>query len=187
LTSKERKQVFERYVRDRAAEESKERATVLKRKKEDYKELLKEASVTVKSSFSDFSAKFGRDERFKGIEKLKERESLFNDYQSDLRKLEKEEKYAEKERLRKAFVSLLKEQKQLHRGSSWTETKKIIESDQRYKDVENSGRREDYFREYVRHLEEKQVEVTIGSDSEHRKGSHRDRDSKRDKQSRSKR
>ena len=89
LTSKERKQVFERYVRDRATEESKERATALKRKKDDYRELLKEAGISQKSSFTDFSIKYARDERFKCIEKMKERESLFNEYQSDLRKQEK--------------------------------------------------------------------------------------------------
>jgi len=186
LTSKERKQVFERYVRDRAAEESKERATILKRKKEDYRELLKETGITVKSTFSDFSVKYSRDERFKAIEKLKERESLFNDYQSDLRKIEKEEKYAEKEKLRKAFVSLLKEQKHLHRGSSWTETKKIIDSDQRYRDVDSSSRREDYFREYVRKLDEKHTENGT-SDSELKKGSHKDKDGKKEKSGRSRR
>lgn len=173
MTSKERKQVFERYVRDRAAEESKERATIMKRKKDDYRELLKEANITSKSNFSDFSIKYARDERFKTIEKLKERESLFNDYQSDLRKAEKEEKYAEKERLKKAFICLLKEQKQLHRSSSWSETKKLIDSDVRYKEVDSSSRREDYFRDYVRYLDDKPVD----SDGEQRKNSsHRDKD-----------
>ncbi len=81
--------MFERYVRDRAAEESKERASVLKRKKEQFRDLCKEANVTQKSNFNDFSVKYSRDERFKAIEKSKERESLFNDYQSDLRKQEK--------------------------------------------------------------------------------------------------
>lgn len=170
LTSKERKQVFERYVRDRAAEESKERAILLKRKKEDYRALLKEANVTQKSSFTDFSVKYARDDRFKGIEKMKERESLFNDYQSDLRKQEKEEKYAEKERLKKAFIGLLKEQKHLHRNSSWSETKKQIDSDSRYKSVDSSSRREDYFRDYVRYLDEK----TDSHDSDRK--SHRDKD-----------
>lgn len=187
LTSKERKQVFERYVRDRAAEESKERATILKRKKEDYRDLLKEANINLKSIFSDFSVKFARDERFKAIDKLKERESLFNDYQADLRKLEKEEKYAEKEKLRKAFVSLLKEQKNLHRTSSWTETKKLIDSDQRYKDVDNSGRREDYFRDYVRYLDDKQSDGINCSDSENKRASYREREGKKDKSSRSRR
>lgn len=170
LTSKERKQVFERYVRDRAAEESKERAILLKRKKEGYRELLKEGNITQKSSFTDFSTKYARDDRFKAIEKMKERESLFNDYQSDLRKAEKEEKYAEKERLKKAFITLLKEQKHLHRSSSWSETKKQLDSDPRYKAVDSSSRREDYFRDHIRYLDDK-PEL---NDSDRK--SHRDKD-----------
>ena len=50
---------------------------------------------------------------------------------------------------------MLKEQKQLHRHSSWTETKKLLESDARFKAIESSGRREDYFRDHIRHLDEK--------------------------------
>lgn len=182
LTSKERKQVFERYVRDRAAEESKERASILKRKKEDFRSLLKEAGITTKSSFTDFSVKYARDEIFKSIEKMKERESLFNDYQSDLRKQEKEEKHAEKERLRKSFVTLLKEQKHLHRNSSWSETKKQIDSDSRYKAVDSSGRREDYFRDYCRYLDEKPE--TNGS-SEKKSHKDKDREHKKDKSDKS--
>lgn len=42
--------------------------------------------------FSEFVLKYGKDERFKGIEKMRERESIFSDYCSDLRRKEKEEK-----------------------------------------------------------------------------------------------
>lgn len=156
LTSKERKQVFEKYVKDRANQESKERAAALKKKKDDYRDLLKEAGTKSSSnSFTDFAARYTRDERFKAIEKIKDRESLFNDYLSDLRKQEKEEKYAEKEKLKKNYFTLLKEQKQLHRHSSWSETKKLIESDPRYKAVESSSKREDYFRDHCKYLDEK--------------------------------
>jgi transcription elongation regulator 1 len=167
LTSKERKQVFDKYVRDRANQESKERAAALKRKKEAYRELLKEAGITQKSSFADFSAngKYSRDERFKQIDKMKERESLFNDYLSDLRKQEKEQKYADKEKLKKAYVSLLKEQRQLHRHSSWHETKKLIENDSRYKAIDSSSRREDYFRDYCKYLDEKSSSESKSSKS----------------------
>ena len=44
----------------------------------------------IRSSFSDFSSKYGRDERFKAVEKSREREALFQAYLSDLRRREKE-------------------------------------------------------------------------------------------------
>ena len=178
LTSKERKQVFDKYVKDRANEESKEKAAVLKRKKEEFRLLLKEANVSLKNvvSFGDFTARYSRDERYKAIEKLKDRESLFNDYMSDLRKQEKEDKYAEKEKMKKNFVSMLKELKSLHRHSSWSETKKLLENDPRFKAIESSSRREDYFRDHCKQLDEKS-----GHNGDSSKGHKENRDKHKDK------
>jgi transcription elongation regulator 1 len=50
---------------------------------------------------------------------------------------------------------MLKEIKTLHRHSSWSETKKLIESDPRYKAIESSSKREDYFRDHCKYLDEK--------------------------------
>ena len=52
-----------------------------------------------RSSFSDFASKYGKDERFKGIEKMREREAIFSDYVTDLRRKEKEEKSSHKEKV----------------------------------------------------------------------------------------
>lgn len=99
----------------------------------------------------------------------------------------KEEKYAEKEKLKKAFVALLKEQKHLHRHSSWTETKKLIDSDARYKAIESSGRREDYFRDYIRYLDEKPTETASSSETTSSSTDRKDRSRKRDDYSKSSR
>ena len=55
-----------------------------------------------RSSFSEFAAKYAKDERFKGIEKMREREALFSDYCSDLRRKEKEEKSLQREKVSQA-------------------------------------------------------------------------------------
>ena len=52
-----------------------------------------------RSSFSDFASKYGKDDRFKGIEKMRERESLFTDFVSDVRRREKEEKSSQREKV----------------------------------------------------------------------------------------
>eukprot|EP00106_Octopus_bimaculoides_P012598 XP_014780040.1 PREDICTED: transcription elongation regulator 1-like [Octopus bimaculoides] len=162
LTSKERKQVFEQYVKERAEEERREKHRKLKEKRESFRMLMEEAKLHGKSSFSDFAAKYGKDERFKGIEKMRERESMFSDYVSELRKKEKEEKSTQKERLKAEFMQLLKETSIIERNSRWSEIKKKIDSDPRYKAVESSSRREDWFRDYVKNMEEE-------SDDEDRK------------------
>lgn len=48
LTSKERKQVFEQYVKERAEEERREKRNKLKEKKEAFKQLMEEAHLTSK-------------------------------------------------------------------------------------------------------------------------------------------
>ena len=52
-----------------------------------------------RSSFSDFAAKYSKEERFRGVEKMRERESIFQDYVSDLRRKEKEDKASQKEKV----------------------------------------------------------------------------------------
>merc|ERR1719211_548649 len=86
LTSKERKQVFDKYVRERADEEKKEKRAKAKERKDAFRALCEEAKLSSKSGFGDFVNKYSKDERFKGVEKMRERESFFNEYIGDLRK-----------------------------------------------------------------------------------------------------
>lgn len=50
-------------------------------------------------TFSEFASKWGKDERFKGIESMRERERQFNDFIAELRKKEKEEKAVIREKV----------------------------------------------------------------------------------------
>lgn len=56
-------------------------------------------SFCFRSSFSDFASKYGKDERFKGIDKMRDRESVFNEFVSDMRRREKEEKSSQREKV----------------------------------------------------------------------------------------
>lgn len=60
-----------------------------------------------RSSFSDFAQKYAKDERFKGVEKMRERESLFNEYLIEVRKKEKEEKNQRREQVRGNILYIL--------------------------------------------------------------------------------
>jgi transcription elongation regulator 1 len=183
LTSKERKQCFEKYVRERANEESKERASAASARRQKFRELLKEAQVSIKTLYADFVlTKYARDERMRAIEKSKERESLFNEYIAELKQLEKEEKYQEREKQKKKFIELLKDVKPpLHRNSSWTETKRSIDHDSRYRAIDSSSRREDYFRDYCKYLDEKKEDKDGKHGHKHHRKDKKDKDKKRDK------
>ncbi|XP_047361394.1 transcription elongation regulator 1 isoform X2 [Vespa velutina] len=172
LTSKERKQVFEKYVKERAEEERREKRNKMKERKEQFQKLLEEANLHGKSSFSDFAQKHGRDERFKNVEKMRERESLFNEYLLEVRKREKEEKTAKREQVKKEFIAMLREHKDIDRHSHWSDCKKKLESDWRYRVVESATTREDWFRDYIRILKEERKKEKE-KDKDHR---HRDKD-----------
>ncbi|KAL0269201.1 UNVERIFIED_CONTAM: hypothetical protein PYX00_007012 [Menopon gallinae] len=154
LTSKERKQVFEKYVKERAEEERREKRNKMKERKEDFRKLMESANLHGKSSFSDFAAKWGKDERFRNIEKMRERESLFNEYLLEVRKREKEEKIIRREQIKKDYFQMLRENPDVDRHSRYSEVKKKLSSDPRYKAVESSTAREDWFREHIKHLKE---------------------------------
>ncbi len=99
LTSKERKSVFDKYVRERADEERREKKSRLKERKEAFRRLLTDAKLGPKSSYGDFSNKHGKDERFKGVEKSRDRESLFNEYVMEVSARERENRNSEEPKL----------------------------------------------------------------------------------------
>merc|ERR1712158_210761 len=154
LTSKERKTVFDKYVRERADEERKEKKAKAKERKDNFIELCKEVGVTAKSSWSEFSREQAKDERFKAIEKSRDREAHFNDYVSELKKKDKEEKDEKRKAAKKGFKELLKETEGIDHHSHWSDFKKIISEDPRYVAVDKSNDREDWFLDYVQELKD---------------------------------
>lgn len=88
-----------RYVKERAEEERREKRNKLKERKDEFRKLLEEAGLNGKSSFSDFAAKYSKDDRFRNVEKMRERESLFDEFLLEVRRREKEEKAAKREQV----------------------------------------------------------------------------------------
>ncbi|XP_050430254.1 transcription elongation regulator 1 [Adelges cooleyi] len=180
LTSKERKQVFEKYVKERADEERQEKRNKMKMRREAFRQLMEEANLTTKTSYNEFSSKNSKDERYKNIEKSREREGLFNEYMVELRKQEKEEKTMRREQARKQFIELLKEHNEIDRHTRWPDIKKKLDHDSRYKAVDSSTLREDYFMDYIRILKDERKRE---KEREHRdKDKHSHKRDKRDKE-----
>ncbi|XP_059485677.1 transcription elongation regulator 1 [Neocloeon triangulifer] len=168
LTSKERKQVFEKYVKERAEEERREKRMKMRERKDDFLKLMEEAKLSGKSTFSDFAQKHGKDERFKNIEKMRERESLFNEYIIDVRRKEKEDKKRKRETCKKDFLALLKETDGIDKNTRWSDIKKKIDDDKRYRAVDSSSTREDWFYDYVKSLKEDKKDRHRDKDSDSR-------------------
>lgn len=99
LTSKERKQVFEQFVKERAEEERKEKRQRQKLYREQFRQLLDESNLSSRSTYSDFSSKHGKDTRFRNIERSRDRETLFNEFIVELKRKERDDKEKQREKV----------------------------------------------------------------------------------------
>lgn len=101
--------------------------------------------------------KNGRDPRFKTIEKMKDREAIFIEFVTAMRKREKEDSKSRGEKVKLDFFDLLNDQ-HIEGGQRWSKVKDRMETDPRYKAVESSALREELFKQYM----EKQAKVRRG-------------------------
>ncbi|XP_053486864.1 transcription elongation regulator 1a isoform X5 [Ictalurus furcatus] len=151
LNPKERKQVFDQYVKTRAEEERKEKKNKIMQAKEDFRRMMEEARLGVRTTFSEFAAKHARDTRFKAIEKMKDREAIFAEFMTSLRKKEKENSKNRGEKVRQDFFELLSDY-HVDGQQRWSKVKEKMETDPRYKAVETSAAREELFKSFVEKL-----------------------------------
>jgi transcription elongation regulator 1 len=152
LPSKERKQVYEQYVRERADEERKEKSRKLRLKKDEFKQLLIDAKLHGRSSFSEFATKYGRDERFKSVDKMREKESLFNEYLIEVRRREATDTRGQSDKLKVEFMQMLHETGDINRLSSWSVVRQHVECDSRCRAVASNSLKEEWFMEYINSL-----------------------------------
>uniref|UniRef100_A0A669D7K5 Transcription elongation regulator 1 n=1 Tax=Oreochromis niloticus TaxID=8128 RepID=A0A669D7K5_ORENI len=148
LNPKERKQVFDQYVKTRAEEERKEKKNKLMQAKDEFRRMMEEAKLTPRTTFSEFAVKHGRDPRFKTIEKMKDREAIFVEFITAMRKREKEDSKSRGEKVKQDFFDLLSDQ-HIEGGQRWSKVKERLETDPRYKNVESSALREELFKQFM--------------------------------------
>uniref|UniRef100_A0A8C7SHB0 Transcription elongation regulator 1 n=1 Tax=Oncorhynchus mykiss TaxID=8022 RepID=A0A8C7SHB0_ONCMY len=135
LNPKERKQVFDQYVKTRAEEERKEKKNKLMQSKDEFRKMMEEAKLTARTTFSEFASKHAKDPRFKAIEKMKDREAIFIEFMTALKKKEKEDSKNRGEKVSVTYLDLLGDHQ--------------LEGDPRYKAVESSNTREELYKQYV--------------------------------------
>uniref|UniRef100_A0A1X7VJW6 Transcription elongation regulator 1 n=3 Tax=Amphimedon queenslandica TaxID=400682 RepID=A0A1X7VJW6_AMPQE len=171
LLAKERKAAFDEFVAARVEAELKERKSKAKEKRDTFMTFLREdCKITAKSTFTEFIRQYARCEKFKVIEKMKERESLFNEHLNELKKANKqrneEQKQTQKtkeEKEKNDFLAMLKEDHSLSDKSQWKKVKSSFHKDRRYKAIESSSRREELFNEYIKCLNRDEKQELIAA------------------------
>lgn len=82
--------------------------------------------------------------------------------------------------VKKDFFALLREHSDIDRHSRWSDVKKKFDSDPRYKSVDSSGQREDWFREYCKILKDEKKKAKE-KDREHKRDKEKEKHKKKDK------
>ena len=91
--------MFEQWTRERVEEERKEKRQRQKVYREQFIQLLEESKISPKTTFSTFSQKFSKDSRFRNVDRSRDRESYFNEFISDLKRKEREDKEKNREKV----------------------------------------------------------------------------------------
>uniref|UniRef100_A0A673XZW7 Transcription elongation regulator 1 n=1 Tax=Salmo trutta TaxID=8032 RepID=A0A673XZW7_SALTR len=82
LNPKERKQVFDQYVKTRAEEERKEKKNKLMQSKDEFRKMMEDAKLTARSDLTSNTHSFKHclDPRYKAVESSNTREELYKQY-----------------------------------------------------------------------------------------------------------
>ncbi|PHT28437.1 hypothetical protein CQW23_31950 [Capsicum baccatum] len=99
--------------------------------------------------------------RYGALKSLGERKQAFNEYLSQKKKLEAEERRVKQKKAREDFRIMLEDWKELSSSSRWSKVISIFEHDERFKAVERDKDREDLFEDYVEELEKKGDRTSI--------------------------
>ncbi|KAF3680007.1 putative pre-mRNA-processing protein 40A-like isoform X2 [Capsicum annuum] len=95
------------------------------------------------------------DRRYGALKSLCERKQAFNEYLSQKKKLEAEERRVKQKKAREDFRIMLEDCKELSPSSRWSKAISIFEHDERFKAVERAKDHEEIFEDYVEELDKK--------------------------------
>ncbi|XP_019165292.1 PREDICTED: pre-mRNA-processing protein 40A-like isoform X3 [Ipomoea nil] len=175
-TLSERKQAFNEYVGQKKKLEAEERRARQKKAREDFKKMLEESKeLTSSMRWSKAISIFENDERYKAVERAKDREDLFQDYIEELEKKERAKALEENKRNRIEYLEFLKSCDFIKASSQWRRVQDRLEADERSSRLEKFERLE-IFQEYIRDLERDEDEQRKLRMEELRKTERKNRD-----------
>ncbi|KAJ8447514.1 hypothetical protein Cgig2_019508 [Carnegiea gigantea] len=171
----ERKQAFNEYLNQKKKQEAEERRARNKKAREDFRKMLEECSEltsTTRWGFEPFlfpscawsffgnrkAVKiFSDDERFKAIERTRDREDMFEEYLAELEKKELEKAEDDRQRNIIDYRKFLESCDFIKANSQWRKVKDRLEADERCSRLETIDRLK-IFQEYVGDLEKEEEE-----------------------------
>ncbi|ONM41688.1 Pre-mRNA-processing protein 40A, partial [Zea mays] len=154
----ERKQAFNEYLNQRKKFEAEEKRIKQRKARDDFLAMLEERKeLTSSTRWSKAILMFEDDERFKAVERPREREDLFENYLVELHKKEKAKAAEEHKRYVAEYRAFLESCDFIKASTQWRKVQERLEDDERYSRLEKFDRL-DIFQEYIRHLEKEEEE-----------------------------
>ncbi|CAE6226708.1 unnamed protein product [Arabidopsis arenosa] len=154
----ERKQAFNEFLLQtkRAAEE--ERLARQRKRYEDFKRMLEECvELTPPTRWSKAVTMFEEDERFKALEREKDRRNIFEDHVSELKEKERVKALEDRKRNIIEYRRFLESCNIIKPNSQWRKVQDRLEVDERCSRLEKIDQLE-IFQEYLRDLEREEEE-----------------------------
>lgn len=172
----ERKQVFTEFLSQRKKQDAEERRNKLKKAREEFKQMLEDCTeLTSSSRWSKAVNMFENDERFKAVERDRDRRDLFDNYLEELKNKERARAEEERKQNLMEYREFLESCDYIKADSQWRKLQDRLEADERCARLDKIDRL-DVFLEYIRDLEREEEERKKIQKEELRKMERKNRD-----------
>ncbi|XP_010557530.1 PREDICTED: pre-mRNA-processing protein 40B isoform X2 [Tarenaya hassleriana] len=154
----ERKQAFNEFLIQKKIEEAEERRVKQNKKCEEFKKMLEECmELTPSTRWSKAVNMFEGDERFKALDREKDRRDIFEDHIDEMKEKERVKALEERKRNIIEYRNFLEYCDFIKPNSQWRKVQDRLEADERCLHLEKIDRIE-IFQEYLRDLEREEEE-----------------------------
>ncbi|CAN1284893.1 RAP domain-containing protein, chloroplastic [Linum perenne] len=172
----ERKQTFNEYLAERRKQEVEERRIKQKKARDDFRNMLEESSdITSASRWSKVTPLFENDERFKAVERERDRKDMFDTYLQELTDKERARAHEERKQNVMEYRQFLQSCDFIKASTQWRKVQERLEADERCSRLEKIDRLE-IFQDYLHDLEKEEEEQRKIQKEEIRKAERKNRD-----------
>ncbi|MCL7023420.1 hypothetical protein MKW94_009241 [Papaver nudicaule] len=154
----ERKQAFNEYLGQRKKQEAEERRVRQKKAREEFAKMLEESKeLTSSTRWPKAMIMFENDERYKAVDRVRDREDIFENFTLDLQKKEKAKAQEEHKKNILEYKQFLESCDFIKPTSQWRKVQDRLEDDERCSRLDKVDRL-DIFQDYIRELEREEEE-----------------------------
>nr|XP_048336341.1 pre-mRNA-processing protein 40A isoform X2 [Ziziphus jujuba var. spinosa] len=172
----DRKQAFNEFLIQRKKQDAEERRMKQKKAREEFKKMLEESTeLTSSMRWGKAESLFESDERFKAVERDRDRRDLFENHVEELRKKERAKAQEERKCNIMEYRHFLESCDFIKASSQWRRVQDRLEADERCLRLEKIDRLE-IFVEYTRDLQKEEEEQKKIQKEELRKVERKNRD-----------